>query len=676
MHPVHPEGSTILCYEAEVPIPKPGWTWDPYEKEWVEDGIYSRSDDPKEQYWETIKPNFDYFKEEKKEKMKQMVNPDYADQRLESWRNECWARRERGMWFMNNGRPEFITGQHYFYLNHWQLDIGLPSFMIYPDHRYFLLFWYIMNNPNCYGIIEAASRRSGKSYRAMCIMYEVISRNYEHHGGIQSKTGDDAKKFYNKLLRGFKKLESFWIPKYDTDGIKSGIQFTQTLKRGMAIEDLDQNVLDSSITYESADMQAYDSSKNHVYIRDEAGKSQANNQSVYDLWQVVRPTLTQGTSKIIGKAIFTSTIEEAGADPFEALWKDSDINELNKNGRTASGLFRFYSPCYQADVELADKYGYCDEEAIKEFQMNERDAIRSDPKKLANHIRKYSFTIEEAFYRNSDESPFDVVKLNGWLEQLEWGNADLTIQGDLVWEDGEQDTILNFVENPRGKYIFNKLLNPLDEVWKNATDFSTGRPRPRFKTSITIGVDPYDHKLIDIGYTTQMSEGGGYVFHKEDGLDDDMSECTLCEYLGRPADPDVFFEDMLKLCVFFGTELLVERNKSGLLNYFDNRGYGHFLKKEKGRKERGVNAGEGSKNQAQEVMASLITKNERVDKIPFPRLIRDLIAFDPSDSKKNDASMAWGWALFAAYRIDRSNKRKTTQTQKQQKSLKSVFRRL
>lgn len=671
MHPIHPDGSTVLCYETHVPIPPSGIVWDPYEEEWVEDGIYSRSDKPTEQYWEPINPGFDYKKERKKEAQKQRLNPEYVDPRLEAYRDECWQRRERGMWFMNynpfkkESEPVYIPPAYYFYLDHFPLDIGLPKFMMYPDYYYFLLLWYIFNDENCYGIIEVAMRRSGKSYRAMCVMFEYITRGRERHGGIQSKTGDDAERFYKKLFKVMRHMHDFWIPTFNTKNTRSGLQFTHPT--GTDFNDADTEVLDSSITWGSADIQYYDSQKLHNYIRDEGGKQQANTSSVYEQWQIVRPALTQGTQKIIGKAIFTSTVEEGGADAFQKLWHDSDPTELNKNGRTPSGLYRYFTPCFEADVDEADKYGYCDQDQIKQFQVNERDSLREDPRKLAAHIRKYPFNIDEAFYRNSDVSPFDLVKLNGYLEQLEWKDHDLTIQGDLIWENGIEDTCLNFVENPKGKYVFNALIDPTSDIWKNATDFSTSRAKPTNKVSIVLGVDPYDHKAIDIGYTSVMSEGAGYAFHKPDGLDDDLSECTLCEYIGRPSDPDVFFEDMLKLAVFFSGEVLVERNKSGMLNYFDKRGYGHWLKKEKGRKERGVNAGEGTKNQAQEVMASHITNLDRVDKIPFPRLIRDLIAFDPANSKKNDAAMAWGWALFAAYRIDRNNRRQIPKKDSEEK---------
>ena len=38
-------------------------------------------------------------------------------------------KREDGYWFMNNGKPTYITGSHYMYLQWTNIDVG------YPDYR-------------------------------------------------------------------------------------------------------------------------------------------------------------------------------------------------------------------------------------------------------------------------------------------------------------------------------------------------------------------------------------------------------------------------------------------------------------------------------------------------------------------------------------------------------------
>ena len=55
--------------------------------------------------------------------------------------NKEFDRRKEGVWFMNNGKPTYITGEHYYYLNWCKLDIGYPE---YRDRdRRFFIFWEI-----------------------------------------------------------------------------------------------------------------------------------------------------------------------------------------------------------------------------------------------------------------------------------------------------------------------------------------------------------------------------------------------------------------------------------------------------------------------------------------------------------------------------------------------------
>ena len=39
-----------------------------------------------------------------------------------------YNRRRDGYWFMNNGKPTYITGLHYYYLNWCKIDIGYPDY--------------------------------------------------------------------------------------------------------------------------------------------------------------------------------------------------------------------------------------------------------------------------------------------------------------------------------------------------------------------------------------------------------------------------------------------------------------------------------------------------------------------------------------------------------------------
>ena len=48
---------------------------------------------------------------------------------------------------------------------------------------------------------------------------------------------------------------------------------------------------------------------------------------------------------------------------------------------------------------------------------------------------------------------------------------------------------------------------------------------------------------------------------------------SFLEYVARPQTAEIFFEDVLMACVFYGMPLLCENNKPRLLYYFKRRGY-------------------------------------------------------------------------------------------------------
>jgi len=66
-----------------------------------------------------------------------------------------------------------------------------------------------------YGMLEITKRRFGKRF-AEVYSYTNTLQEPERHGGIQSKTGPDAKKMFGKaVVKPFKKLPKFFRPEYD-----------------------------------------------------------------------------------------------------------------------------------------------------------------------------------------------------------------------------------------------------------------------------------------------------------------------------------------------------------------------------------------------------------------------------------------------------------------------------
>ena len=55
----------------------------------------------------------------------------YPEESKDQWFDyidEEFKRRDEGFWFMNNGKPTWITGTHYMYLQWSKIDVGAPDY--------------------------------------------------------------------------------------------------------------------------------------------------------------------------------------------------------------------------------------------------------------------------------------------------------------------------------------------------------------------------------------------------------------------------------------------------------------------------------------------------------------------------------------------------------------------
>lgn len=632
------EVNGIICN-----LPPEGMVYNHYTGELEHRGVYTRSVIPEQQYWERLPLPENYQGRRKVEKSKQSRDPSHADPELQAYRVQEWDRRVNGFWFSNNGKPTYITGMHYFYLTHWRLDTGYPNFR-QPDMEFFYFLEYCVQDPRSLGMIECTKRRQGKTVRAGVFLYDYTSRTKNAFGGIQSKTLADARDnvFSKGVIMPFKQLPDFFIPVYDTEkGItpKSELRFFKPNKRGRQQEDYDpQSELESGVTFKSSEEFAYDGMKLHRYVGDEAGKTK--DIDVYSRHQVVSFCL-QLDGEIIGKALYTTTVEEMenGGEAFKRLWDASDQNERNDNGRTKSGLYRYFLPAYK--TLYYDKYGYPDQEKAKQFYINERESLAEDSRAQASYIRKNPFSIEEAFWNEGESCLFDAIKINNQLESISWRpENEFLVRGTFLWENNVRDSNVIFVVDKKGKFLLHKDLD-LNQVW-NAVESMGTKKKPINTTKFVAGADPFDHNFT---VDSRRSDGAGYVYSKFDATSE-LSETFVCQYLHRPQTSDIYYEDMLKMCHFFGCQILPEDNKVGIIKYFQARGYERFLMKLPGSKKYGISA--NSKTHQQMVEELELYVYENIERVRYKDLLQDLLKFDIRNTTKFDAAMAAGWTLVAA----------------------------
>lgn len=105
----------------------------------------------------------------------------YINEFLEEFRAQEYERIENGFWFLNRGKPVYLTGFNYFYLNWWELNTGYPDYRD-TDRQLFCFWQYCLEDDNCYGLLEITKRGNGK-----CLGINELVRTYS---GSVLRAGD------------------------------------------------------------------------------------------------------------------------------------------------------------------------------------------------------------------------------------------------------------------------------------------------------------------------------------------------------------------------------------------------------------------------------------------------------------------------------------------------------
>jgi len=637
------DGSVEKIYGYECQLPPVGYGKNVVNGELEFVGIASSSSIKKEQVWVRTELPKDWKIKRGKELLKMSNDPDYIDPALEQFRQQEWRRRLCGYWFMNNGIPTYITGLNYFYATWWKLD------GIYPDYRdsdrkYYYVVAYCIEDPRCAGLIYAANRRAGKTYKGTCLLFEYISRSQDKYAGIQSKTGADAKAvFSNKLINSFYNLPDFFRPVFDTGKSirpSAELRFQNANKKGAkAVLDFGKVELNSWIDWKSSEKFAYDGAKLHRYLGDEVGKT-PNEVDVYARHQVVKYCLTQN-GQWVGFAIYTTTVElmESG-NTFQKMWMDSDPQVRDKNDQTKTGLYRYFIPAFEATS--FDKYGMPNVEEDKLFYLNRRAALSGND--LTSEIKKNAFNEHEMFMTNGEKCLYNSLKLNQRLDVLSWNET--TERGNFEWKDAVRDSEVLWVKTKNGR-------------WEMPLGFSLAVPNntihrgngyvPGNKMRFISAVDPYDHDTTqDDG---RQSKAASFVLQKNNPLDGDnpFNKAFVCKYHARPAMASMMYEDMIMQSFYFGSPLLYETNKPGIKRYFFDRGYGGFLIYIPGYKEPGIPSTPENKQTLAELTEEYVENH--IEKVFFSSLCVDWLNFDLKNTQPSDEAMAAGWTLVADMQI-------------------------
>ena len=589
-----------------------------------------------------------------------------------------YHRKKHGYWFMNNGRPTYITGAHYTYLQWWKIKGS-----IYPEYRSsdrkFFLFWdYAQRDDKCLGVLYFTNRREGKTAKAAFLNFYFTSGVKNAHGGIQSKDDQGGEMvFRSHVIKAIKALPDWMRPLQSGSEDPKGKELAffepaeqitrKKLKEGQTFKK--QIALDSKITYGPSTETYYDGEELNFYHCDEVGK--VDRIDAVNRHDIVVPCLMKGKN-IVGKALYTTTVEDVGKNALKnarTLWDDSDPNKRDENGYTTSKLYRLFKPAYDGLEGFVDEYGDSMEDEARKYILAERDALKKDGKlkKWAGQVRKFPIDPSEPFTPNAQDCFFDVGRLSARKDELQTMTAlkeSPVVRGNLVWADNLNGGWMNPEDRGdnsrliKGDVIFipsdnGKFLRSIPPKNPNNTYADYDGLHPGNVGIYSAGIDPFDFSETT---DNRASKGSGAVFIHPNPSDPVNTDRWAMIYVHRPELNTEFYEDMVKMLVYYGCKGVVERNKVLCRNYIANRGFEDFIygklkldPTEKAKASDNI-AGEytGRTHLVSITDAFESYIYESYQKIDFIELIDQLFGWSIADSNKYDLVIAAGFALLAA----------------------------
>lgn len=636
----------------------------------------------KEQFW-------------KRQDTPEGLNPE-SEEAFSEYIYQEFRRRREGIWFMNNGKEVYLTGEAYFALQHCKMrDNGEYMSFRYSQLEIFYFVKACLLDPRCMGQLFVKSRRTGFTYIILFVMLNYATSTRNVNLGMTSQSDDDAGKAFIKFSYAFQNLPFYFKPVVrgasdSTKILEFALPTDKSKETKLSRRNKGSDYLNTIVDYQPTKDGSYDGQKMYIYLGDEASKWKKP-ANYLNHWGRISPTFDEG-GVVVGKAFIGSTVNpmKQGGEEFKKLYYQSIISKRDKvTERTPSGLYSFFLPAHKNMTRFTDKYGVCWDvpppfgttnvygtpilKNSVEFLESRRKAKKRESDISYNEeLRAFPMTVLEALRDEAKSNIFSIERIN---EQIQYNEGIILDQyltrGNFMWKNGVRDTEVVWYPDPNGRFLVSWL--PDEHLRNKKQKNLLGQWSPMNAHLGCFGCDSYDISGTVSGKGSKGSLHGVTGF----SMENIPSNTFFLEYINRTTTAEIFFEDVLMACIFYGMPILCENNKPRLLYHFKHRGYrGYSLNRpdkpanKLSSTERELGGIPSSSSDVITTHASFIENfivnfvgvyNEQDESLRvreygtmgnffFMDTLKDWLDFDITKREKHDASISSGYALMGLNR--------------------------
>lgn len=573
-----------------------------------------------------------------------------------------------GVWACISRELVWIPPALYFQLQYTKVSGLDPEFRL---KRLMNCYFRIRarNNKNCRATYVVKNRQDGETTYSMCEAFHMTFDMEDGQVTINSKTREDAQNPCWKTMQSIYMGMPHWLFNiFFGDCVTNGKNIAETIKfLRFADETKDITAKNVQLAYYPTIFNALDG-KNSVRkaVGDEVLKWLGCNFG--DWLNNASKFIMPGFRRAGMFDLFSSPPEKMSQsykDGYE-LWQDSADSTRDETGTTKSRVERWHSNPLHGIEGAYDKFGDADPQMIYDRIMSERK--RQPKSKYLEEVRGFPLNEDEIWgsmegggsWDNMDGLRKRQIYLLGARFKNEKTKEPTVIRGNYEWKEG-------IVDNPAGvdfRMSDKEEFDVHEARWSITHQPKTLEPlknifHPPAYVERVLGADPFGKRYAG----KNPSNGAGVVYQFRDVLETGWNKTPTGLYLNRPYHEDIYFEDILKACIYWQAPLQFESNHDRLGGYMSDRGYRAWVLPEIGEKRGGDRLGDhvSSRGKFMDEMIGLINAFINIpvnpedqcglERIWFCELCDDLIAFNLKDTHENDASSAFGQALMGAAKL-------------------------